>query len=109
MYKPPTSIYLPTNHQVRYLLNLSYLPTFFLSVDLVPDFALHFWHVITNKVECVGYSPSNNGNDDGCCHITFRSFIIFGISAVRDATIAMFLLPGNAFNPKPCCMFQFPN
>jgi hypothetical protein len=30
----------------------------FFSGDLVPDLALHFWHVITNKVECVGYSPS---------------------------------------------------
>jgi hypothetical protein len=75
----------------------------------VPDFTLHFWHAITNKVECVGYLPSNDGNDDGCCHITFRSFIIFAISAIRDATITMFLLPGNAFNPKPCCMFHFPN
>jgi len=51
----------------------------FSSGDQVPDFALHFWCAITKKVECVGYSPSNDYNDDGCCHTAFHSFIIFAI------------------------------
>jgi hypothetical protein len=99
------STYLQVTKHITYLTYHTYQR--FFSVDLVPDFALHFWHVITNKVECVGYLPSNDGNDDVCCHITFCSFIIFAISAFHDATITMFLLPGNAFNPKPCCMFHF--
>jgi hypothetical protein len=40
-------------------------------------------------------------------HTAFHSSIIFTISTIRDAMIMMLLSPGNTFNPKPWCLFDF--